>query len=79
MKENDIQPMSVFSVIKKMEEMHLHNILDTQFNMTFIAHIAHTMVQQYHVLKFAAGSHFYLNAHDVQGLLSLFQYRYFDF
>ena len=45
MKENDIQPMSVFSVIKKMEEMHLHNILDTQFNMTFIAHIAHTMVQ----------------------------------
>ena len=31
--------------IKKMEEMHLHNILDTQFNMTFIAHIAHTMVQ----------------------------------
>ena len=45
MKENDIQPMSVFSVIKKMEEMHLHNVLDTQFNMTFIAHIAHTMVQ----------------------------------
>lgn len=51
MKVDDIQPMSVFSILKKLEEMHLHNILDTHYDMTFIAHIADTMVRHRVVLN----------------------------
>lgn len=45
MKENDIQPDVRFSDNKRNGRNASAQLLDTQFNMTFIAHIAHTMVQ----------------------------------
>lgn len=45
MKEEGVKPMSVFTALKKMEELNFKNRIDSQYVMTFISHIAETMVR----------------------------------
>lgn len=46
MKEEGVQPMSVFAALKHMENMNFDNILDSQFLMKFTSNIAQTIIHQ---------------------------------